>query len=193
VQRSSIAYPHKGKRFDDRRRQTTASCHRAPGLQARPGRVAACRAVGATAGLDRLCARRCCSVVGTKEACGGRTKEGTSDILLYRAPQTRNFVYLCHLSALIISRKLVKLAKGKIGQDSSSLLGGLIVTSLGLAAFSRADTNERRLFYIFIDEFQNSRRSRWPTCSRSSENTGSVLYSLTNISPNSIRRSRQRS
>jgi hypothetical protein len=52
---------------------------------------------------------------------------------------------------------LVNLAKGKIGEDTSSLLGGLIVTSLGLAAFSRADTNEknRRPFYIFIDEFQN--------------------------------------
>ncbi len=52
---------------------------------------------------------------------------------------------------------LVNLAKGKIGSDSSALLGGLIVTSLGLAAFSRSDVDEeaRRPFYIFIDEFQN--------------------------------------
>lgn len=52
---------------------------------------------------------------------------------------------------------LVNLAKGRIGSDSSSLLGGLLVTSLGLAAFSRADMSEadRRPFYIFIDEFQN--------------------------------------
>jgi hypothetical protein len=52
---------------------------------------------------------------------------------------------------------LVNLAKGKIGEDSTSLLGGLLVTSLGLAAFSRADVEEhkRRPFYIFIDEFQN--------------------------------------
>ena len=52
---------------------------------------------------------------------------------------------------------LVNLAKGKIGADSSSLLGGLLVTSLGLAAFSRSDVPEtqRRPFYIFIDEFQN--------------------------------------
>ncbi len=52
---------------------------------------------------------------------------------------------------------LVNLAKGTIGEDSSSLFGGLLVTSLGLAAFSRADTNEqeRQPFYIFIDEFQN--------------------------------------
>lgn len=52
---------------------------------------------------------------------------------------------------------LVNLAKGKIGSDSSSLLGGLLVTSLGLAAFSRSDIDERnrRPFYIVIDEFQN--------------------------------------
>lgn len=51
---------------------------------------------------------------------------------------------------------LVNLSKGKIGTDSASLLGGLIVTSLGLAAFSRSDTREetRRHFFIVIDEFQ---------------------------------------
>jgi hypothetical protein len=52
---------------------------------------------------------------------------------------------------------LVNLAKGRIGEDSSSLLGGLLVTMIGLAAFSRADTPpaERRDFYVYIDEFQN--------------------------------------
>ena len=52
---------------------------------------------------------------------------------------------------------LINLAKGQIGSDSASLLGGLLVTSLGLAAFSRAGLPEasRRPFYIFIDEFQN--------------------------------------
>lgn len=52
---------------------------------------------------------------------------------------------------------LVNLSKGKIGEDSSSLMGGLLVTSLGLAAFSRADGPEkqRQPFYIYIDEFQN--------------------------------------
>ena len=51
---------------------------------------------------------------------------------------------------------LVNLAKGQIGEDSSSLLGGLLVTTLGLAAFSRADTpaNKRRDFFVYIDEFQ---------------------------------------
>ncbi|KRQ16577.1 type IV secretory system conjugative DNA transfer family protein [Bradyrhizobium manausense] len=52
---------------------------------------------------------------------------------------------------------LVNLAKGRIGEDSSSLLGGLLVTTIGLAAFSRAElpAHERRDFYIYVDEFQN--------------------------------------
>src|SRR5712692_2786905 len=52
---------------------------------------------------------------------------------------------------------LVNLAKGRMGEDSSSLLGGLMVTTIGLAAFSRADTPpaERRDFFVYIDEFQS--------------------------------------
>ena len=52
---------------------------------------------------------------------------------------------------------LVNLAKGHIGEDSSSLLGGLLVTTIGLAAFSRADTSpaERRPFFVYVDEFQS--------------------------------------
>ncbi len=52
---------------------------------------------------------------------------------------------------------LVNLAKGRIGEDSSSLLGGLLVTTLGLAAFSRAEMPEhsRRDFFIYVDEFQS--------------------------------------
>lgn len=51
---------------------------------------------------------------------------------------------------------LVNLAKGKLGEDSSTLLGGLLVTTLGLAAFSRSDIpeEERRPFYLYVDEFQ---------------------------------------
>ncbi|MBI4090743.1 MAG: type IV secretion system DNA-binding domain-containing protein [Candidatus Komeilibacteria bacterium] len=52
---------------------------------------------------------------------------------------------------------LVNLAKGRIGEDSSSLLGGLLVTTIGLAAYSRADlpANERRDFFVYVDEFQS--------------------------------------
>jgi hypothetical protein len=52
---------------------------------------------------------------------------------------------------------LVNLAKGQIGEDSSSLLGGLLVTTIGLAAFSRADMvpEQRRDFFVYVDEFQS--------------------------------------
>src|SRR3984957_8642359 len=52
---------------------------------------------------------------------------------------------------------LVNLAKGRLGDDSSSLLGGLLVTTIGLAAFSRADmpAPQRRDFFVYVDEFQS--------------------------------------
>ena len=50
---------------------------------------------------------------------------------------------------------LVNLAKGKIGEDTATLLGSLLVSRLSVAALSRADTAEenRRDFWIYIDEF----------------------------------------
>jgi type IV secretory pathway TraG/TraD family ATPase VirD4 len=52
---------------------------------------------------------------------------------------------------------LVNLSKGRLGEDSSSLLGGLLVTTVGLAAFSRADlpAEARREFFVYVDEFQS--------------------------------------
>src|SRR3989454_9447359 len=50
---------------------------------------------------------------------------------------------------------LVNLAKGKIGEDTSSLLGAMLVTKIGLAALARAYVAEadRRDFYVYLDEF----------------------------------------
>jgi hypothetical protein len=50
---------------------------------------------------------------------------------------------------------LVNLAKGKIGEDTSALLGAMLVTKIGLAALSRAGLPEfgRRDFYLYVDEF----------------------------------------
>src|SRR5437773_10316422 len=50
---------------------------------------------------------------------------------------------------------LVNLAKGKIGEDTSSLLGAMLVTKISLAALSRAELPEadRRDFYLYADEF----------------------------------------
>ena len=52
---------------------------------------------------------------------------------------------------------LVNLSKGELGEDASHLLGGLLVTSLGLAAYSRANIpeSERVPCTLFADEFQN--------------------------------------
>jgi hypothetical protein len=52
---------------------------------------------------------------------------------------------------------IVNLSKGRVGDDASGLLGALLVTSLQLAAMSRADVPEaqRRDFFAYIDEFSN--------------------------------------
>jgi type IV secretory pathway TraG/TraD family ATPase VirD4 len=52
---------------------------------------------------------------------------------------------------------LANLSKGALGEDSSSLLGALILSQIEQAALSRADVPEadRRDFYLFVDEFSN--------------------------------------
>lgn len=52
---------------------------------------------------------------------------------------------------------LVNLARGAVGEDSAALLGSLLVTTIGLAAFSRANVAEdkRPGFFLYLDEFQN--------------------------------------
>lgn len=52
---------------------------------------------------------------------------------------------------------LVNLSKGQIGEDSANLLGSLLVSTIGLAAFSRASipAGERRPFFLYLDEFQS--------------------------------------
>ncbi len=51
---------------------------------------------------------------------------------------------------------LVNLAKGKIGEDTASLLGAFMVARLGRTALRRADIPEsnRRDFGLYLDEFQ---------------------------------------
>ena len=52
---------------------------------------------------------------------------------------------------------LVNLAKGIMGEGPAQLLGSLLVSTLSLAAFGRAEVPEekRRDFYVYLDEFQN--------------------------------------
>jgi hypothetical protein len=52
---------------------------------------------------------------------------------------------------------LVNVSKGRLGEESALLLGSLIVSTLGLAAFSRAESppESRKPFFVYLDEFQN--------------------------------------
>lgn len=52
---------------------------------------------------------------------------------------------------------LMKVSKGLLGEENSSLIGSMIITKLYEAAMSRADTPEdqRKDFYFYVDEFQN--------------------------------------
>lgn len=49
---------------------------------------------------------------------------------------------------------LVNVSKGQLGEDSSQLLGALVLSTLSLAALSRAETDVRRPYFIYADEFQ---------------------------------------
>jgi len=52
---------------------------------------------------------------------------------------------------------IMNLSKGRIGEDNSSLLGSMMITKIQLAAMSRVNIpeNQRKDFYLYIDEFQN--------------------------------------
>lgn len=53
---------------------------------------------------------------------------------------------------------VVNLSKGLIGEDNAGILGSFLVTKVQLAAMSRSDiplVEDRRPFYLYVDEFQN--------------------------------------
>lgn len=52
---------------------------------------------------------------------------------------------------------LVNVSKGRLGEQSALVLGSLIVSTIGLAAFSRAETSTdaRQPFILYLDEFHN--------------------------------------
>ncbi len=52
---------------------------------------------------------------------------------------------------------LVNLSQGKLGEDTSALLGAMIITKMQLAAMNRVYLAEgdRKDFYLYVDEFQN--------------------------------------
>src|SRR3989344_1657111 len=52
---------------------------------------------------------------------------------------------------------LVNVSKGRIGEDNSALLGGMIITKIQLAAMERVriPENERRDYFLYVDKFQS--------------------------------------
>ena len=52
---------------------------------------------------------------------------------------------------------IANLSKGRLGHDKANLLGSLLTTQFQLGAMARANRleDERRDFYLFIDEFQH--------------------------------------
>lgn len=52
---------------------------------------------------------------------------------------------------------IVNLSRGIVGEDNAALLGALLVTKIQMAAMSRANVGleERKPFYLYVDEFQN--------------------------------------
>jgi GTPase SAR1 family protein len=78
-------------------------------------------------------------------------------------PRLRNM--LAQPSSTITLRRLMdegaivicNLAKGRLGEGTSHLLGALLTTTIAQAAMSRADipAAERRVFHLYADEFQS--------------------------------------
>lgn len=52
---------------------------------------------------------------------------------------------------------ILNLSKGQVGEDNSALLGAMMITKIQLAAMERVTVpeEERRDFYLYVDEFQN--------------------------------------
>jgi len=52
---------------------------------------------------------------------------------------------------------ILNLSKGRIGEDTTQLLGAMMITKIQLAAMTRVDIPEdqRKDFFLYVDEFQN--------------------------------------
>lgn len=77
----------------------------------------------------------------------------TAKRILEQSKSTVNFDSILNDGKIL----LCNLSKGKIGEDNSSVFGVLIMAKIQLAALKRArmTQDERRDFYLYVDEFQN--------------------------------------
>ncbi|HBF67203.1 MAG TPA: hypothetical protein DDW36_02140 [Candidatus Magasanikbacteria bacterium] len=64
-----------------------------------------------------------------------------------------------NIREIMDSRKILimNLSKGRLGEDNSRLLGGMLITKIQLSAMERVDIpeTERKDFFLYVDEFQN--------------------------------------
>ncbi len=70
---------------------------------------------------------------------------------IFTGESTINFRHIMDNGKIL----LVHLPKGIMGEELSSLLAAFIVAMIQKAALSRASTNHREPFYLYLDEFQN--------------------------------------
>lgn len=78
-------------------------------------------------------------------------------------PEVRNIIGQTHssfhLRSIMDNRKilLVHIPQGILGEDTSHLLGAMLVSKLQLTAMARADLplHQRPPFFLYVDEFQN--------------------------------------
>jgi hypothetical protein len=70
---------------------------------------------------------------------------------IFTGKSTINFRHIMDNGKIL----LIHLPKGIMGEELSSLLAAFIVAMIQKAALSRASTNKRQPFYLYLDEFQN--------------------------------------
>jgi len=77
----------------------------------------------------------------------------TAKRILEQGKSTINFDTIMNEGKII----LCNLSKGKVGEDNSSVFGVLIMAKIQLVALKRArmKQEDRRDFYLYVDEFQN--------------------------------------
>jgi hypothetical protein len=77
----------------------------------------------------------------------------TAKRILEQGKSTVNFDTILNQGKIL----LCNLSKGKIGEDNSSVIGVLVMAKIQLAALKRArmKPEDRRDFYLYVDEFQN--------------------------------------
>lgn len=73
---------------------------------------------------------------------------------------------------------LMNLSKGKIGEDNANLLGALLVSRIQFFALQRAKIppEQRRPFYLYVDEFQNFATGSFESILSESRKYGLGLY-----------------